>query len=420
MPSRTHYDLIVIGAGAAGMMTAITAGQRGLSVLVIERNPQIGSKIRISGGSRCNFTNLNTNPENYISMNPHFMRSALAQYKPEDFIALVHKHQIKYHEKKLGQLFCDISSEDIIDLLNKEASLAKVEFLCNCTRLEINHNNGFELKASGVNFFTDNLVIATGGLSIPKLGASSFGYDIAKKFGHSIIPTHPALVALLIDEPLLTALAGLSMDVEVQSSKYKFRENILFTHKGISGPAALQISSYIQPGDCISINYAPDHNIYEFLREAKKNTQQNKKQIKNILREIPILVNSITAKAKLNRENIFPDKFVDVLELMLEKKSISLKTKLAETSQSTLEAISKHLHQASWQITDYAGYSQAEVTRGGVNTKEINSKNMESKLQQGLYFVGEVLDVTGWLGGYNLQWAWASGYVCGRSIENKI
>lgn len=403
------YDVITIGAGAAGFMAAIEAAKRKRKVLLIDHSPKIGEKIRISGGGRCNFTNINASPENYISSNPHFCKSALASYRPEDFIRLVKSHYIPFHEKKLGQLFCDHSSSAIIEMLYKEADKYGVEILNPCRVDQINKNDkGFSLKTTHEDFNCESLIIATGGLSIPKIGATDFGYKIAKQFGLNIIKTRPGLVPLVFEDEFIKNQAGTSFDASVSFGKAKFRENILFTHNGLSGPAILQISNYLQYGDAIKIDLCPDLNLKNLLLEAKQSGE--KKKLKNILKEIKFSKPQNELKTKIQRENIFPDKFIDSLA-----DAMDLEKSIAEVSNKVFDDLVTNLQ--NWQLEPSGdeGYAKAEVTLGGVDTKELDSKTMESKKIPGLYFIGEVVDVTGWLGGYNFQWAWASGYAAGRA-----
>lgn len=388
-----QYDVIVIGAGAAGFMTAIEAGKRGLKVLLLDHSNKIGEKIRISGGGRCNFTNLDASAENYLSQNPHFCKSALASYSPQDFIDLVEKHNIPYHEKKLGQLFCDRGSGDIITMLHREADRANVELLTNCKVRDFGpaeyQDDKFNLETSLGDFQTNSVIIATGGLSIPQIGATDFGYKIARNFGLKIVEPRPALVPFTCKQEVFAELTGMSLDTVVSLGKTSFRENILFTHKGLSGPAILQISSYWDHGDSITIDTCPDRDLYQELIELKK---QSNKQIKNLLD--------------------YPDKFLDKIGSVFD-----LSQKIAEISNSELKKLTDMLK--NWQITPTGteGFAKAEVTVGGVDTNELNSKTMEAKKVPGLYFIGEVVDVTGWLGGYNFQWAWSSGYVAGSSLQ---
>lgn len=385
------YDSIIIGAGAAGFFAAIEAGKRGLKVLLLDHSNKIGEKIRISGGGRCNFTNIGAGPENYISQNPHFCKSALASYTAQDFINLVEKHNIPYHEKKLGQLFCDRGSGDIITLLHREADRANVEILTNCKIRDFgpeSYKDGvFEIETSLGDFQSSSIVIATGGLSIPQIGATDFGYKIAHNFGLKIVEPKPALVPFTTKEEVFAELTGMSLDTVVSTNKTSFRENILFTHKGLSGPAILQISSYWDHGDSITIDTCPDRDPYQELVDLKK---QSTKQIKSLLD--------------------YPDKFIDKLA-----REFDLSQKISETSNQFLQELAHKLK--NWQITPTGteGFAKAEVTVGGVDTNDLNSKTMEAKKVPGLYFIGEVVDVTGWLGGYNFQWAWASGFSAGNN-----
>jgi predicted Rossmann fold flavoprotein len=337
----SNADVIIVGAGAAGLMCAIEAGKRGRSVVVLERNASLGEKIRISGGGRCNFTNIHTQPENFISGNSSFHKSALSRYKPENFLELVERHRIAWHEKKLGQLFCDRSSQDILGMLKKECAATGVKIITGC-RIET-IQKGFTVSTNLGVFECGSLVIATGGLSIPKIGATDFGYRVAKQFGLRVATLRPGLVPLLFDEPKeLHTLHGVSFEAEVRCGRTSFRENVLFTHRGLSGPAILQISSYWKPGDTIVIE-AIGHRPRRFVQVWKEN---------------------------------------------------------------------------EWSVTPSGteGYAKAEVTAGGVDTNELSSKTMEAKKMPGLYFIGEVVDVTGQLGGFNFQWAWASGFAAGQSV----
>jgi predicted Rossmann fold flavoprotein len=384
------YDVIIIGAGAAGLMAASQAAKQGKKTLLIESTNNIGEKIRISGGGRCNFTNINASPINYISNNPHFIKSALARYTQHDFIKLIEDYNISYHEKTLGQLFCDGSSSQIIDLFLNECSKYNVTLNLNCIVSSVTKTDNFIIESNQGSFSSKSLIIATGGLSIPKIGASDFGYKIAKQFDLNIIETKPSLVPLTVNEKDLEffkSLSGISIDSEVSYKKISFRENILFTHRGLSGPAILQISSYIDPPETIKINLLPDLNLNDlFLKE-----RHSKTSISNFLKEF------------------LPKRFVDNFceHLSLNKRIIDYKTK-------DLEQIANHLHQFSIQINSTEGYKKAEVTTGGIDTKELSSKTMAALKVPNLYFIGEVVDVTGWLGGYNFQWAWSSGFVAGN------
>jgi predicted Rossmann fold flavoprotein len=393
-------DVIVIGGGAAGLFCAIESGKRDRKTVVLEHAGQIGKKIAISGGGRCNFTNLNTTPDNFISDNPHFCKSALARYTPADFVSLVAKHGIPYHEKKLGQLFCDDSSRHIIEMLLLEASRAGVEIKCgsqvrSVVKSESNALAGrprFEVKTVAESFVSQSLVIATGGLSIARLGATDFGYSLARQFGLSIVEPRPALVPFTLSPQVLRELAplsGVSLDVTVECQRKEFRENILITHRGLSGPAILQISSYWRPGLSVNINLLPDHDAFELLRDYEN-------------REVS-LANFLG--------DLLPRRFADAW-CALQFPSQPLK----RYSVAQLADIAKKLNQ--WQVTPSGteGFKKAEVTAGGVATTELSSQTMETKKVPGLYFIGEVVDVTGQLGGYNFQWAWASGFAAGQSV----
>lgn len=384
------FDAIIIGAGAAGLFCAAQAGKRGKRVLVLEHNSQIGRKILISGGGRCNFTNINTKAENFVSQNPHFCKSALSRFTPQDFVELVKKHHIEFYEKKLGQLFCRESSKQIVEMLLKECRLAKVKILNDCLIKIVRKDNFFELETTQGNFSSENLVIATGGLSFPKIGATDFGYKIARQFGLKIVPTSPSLVPLVFaGEKSFSRLAGVSIDANISTNKKEFRENILFTHKGLSGPAVLQISNYWQREKQISIDLLPDLDAAELF---EKNIQ-SKQTVENFLAKF------------------LPKRFTEIFaaEIFLNKPLNQLGKKEREKIVETLN---------DWQVLfkETEGYHKAEVTRGGIDTKELSSQTMETKQVKGLYFIGEVVDVTGWLGGYNFQWAWASGFAAGSSI----
>ena len=384
------YDGIIIGGGAAGLFCAIEAGKRGRRVLVIEHNAQVGRKILISGGGRCNFTNIDTRPENFISGNPHFCKSALARYTPRDFIELVKKHKIPYYEKTLGQLFCRESSNQIVEMLLEECRRAKVEIVLDCSVREVRKETRFELETTRGPFSSENLVIATGGLSFPKIGATDFGYKIAKQFGLKLTETRPSLVALVIaNGKSYTNLAGISVDAAVTSGKYSFRENILFTHRGLSGPAILQISNYWNKRQPVEISLLPDKDAGDILNANR----HSKQTLANFLGSIlPKRFAEGFAAANL------PDKPINQLSnLEIEK---------------TAEMLNNW--QVEFSLTE--GYDRAEVTLGGVSTIELSSQTMESKKVPGLYFIGEVADVTGWLGGYNFQWAWASGFAAGNNV----
>jgi predicted Rossmann fold flavoprotein len=405
------YDVIVLGAGAAGLMCAIEAGKRGRHVLVLERADRIGKKILISGGGRCNFTNLHSSPENFFSANRHFAKSALARYTPADFVRLVEKHRIPYHEKKLGQLFCDRAASDIITMLEQECRDAGVEIRLNTIVTEVRNqevrkdevrknaghkndlheNDQFTVQAEDAGFGAARLVVATGGLSIAKIGATSFGYDLARQFGLKIEPPRAALVPLVFsdrDSKRWCDLAGVSTEViaTTRSTKQMFRENMLFTHRGISGPAILQISSYWDGKEPIHLDLAPDRDLTADLRARER---RDLSSWKLLLREV------------LPRR--FADRWVETYPL-------------AGTSERVFAGGERQLH--SWEVKPQGteGYGKAEVTAGGVDTGELSAKTMESKKVAGLFFIGEVVDVTGQLGGFNFQWAWASGFCAGQAM----
>lgn len=407
-----NFDTIVIGAGAAGFMAAITVAKQGKKVAIINSTSKIGEKIRISGGGRCNFTNIGASAENYISGNPHFVKSALAGYGPDDFIKLVEKHRIKFFEKKLGQLFCEESSQLIIDMLLKEADDSGVEIfaplLLDKVLLQDSAKARFKLESSKQIFICHQLIIATGGLSIPATGASDFAYRIAREFDINVLEPRPGLVPLVLDDEFVRSQSGTSFDSVVQAKKkYKFRENILLTHKGLSGPAILQISNYIKAGEEFVVDLCPDLDIKKLLLEAKQKGE--KRKLKNYLLEIKASDYAReTLKTKIQRENIFPEKFIDALA-----NDIDLDKSLAEVSNKVFDELELRLKRWTLKPCGDEGYAKAEVTLGGIDTKELNSQNMESRKVPGLHFIGEAVDVTGWLGGYNFQWAWSSGFVAG-------
>jgi predicted Rossmann fold flavoprotein len=387
--SARKFDAIVLGAGAAGLFCAIEAGKRGRRVALLERADRLGKKILISGGGRCNFTNIHCTPENFISSDPHFAKSALARYTPADFIALVEKHRIRYHEKHLGQLFCDRSASDITNLLEEESQSASVQIFLNSRIREVQRSTEFLVRCESSDFCAPVLVVATGGLSIPKMGATSFGYDLARQFGINIIPTRPALVPLLfhsVDRGRYSELAGVSADVIASAGRHHFREKMLFTHHGLSGPAILQISSYWKEGCPVSIDLAPERDACAFLRVAKTRSP---------------------AAARKGYQEFLPARLAARwLEFHLPK----------SLTNSALAALEQLTH--SWCISPSGteGYDKAEVTVGGIDTRELSSKTMESRGVPGLFFIGEVVDVTGHLGGFNFQWAWASAAAAGRSL----
>ena len=391
---KNKCDVVVIGAGAAGMMCAIEAGKRGRKVILLDHAKKIGEKIRISGGGRCNFTNTNTHHNKFISSNSSFAISALSQYTYKNFIELLNKHNIKFHEKKLGQLFCDESAQQIIDMLKLECKNTNV-ILRNETLVQsINKSNSFIINTPSEQYQSQSLVIATGGLSIPKIGASKFGYDIAKQFGLKIIETLPALVPLTFNEIILKRckeLTGLSVEAITSFEKTAFEEGMLFTHRGLSGPSILQISSYWQLGKSIEINLAPHHNLFNYLQEKKET--KPKQEINSIISEI------------------LPKRLVAIL-----CDDLKISGRIADMSKKKIEQISQSINQWIIKPTGTEGYRTAEVTLGGVDTNELSSKTMMSKKNSGLYFIGEVVDVTGHLGGYNFQWAWSSGYVAGQYV----
>lgn len=390
-------DVVVIGAGAAGLMCAFTAALRGRRVLLLDHANKAGKKILMSGGGRCNFTNMYTEPANFLSGNPHFCKSALARYTQWDFIEMVSRHGVPYHEKRLGQLFCDNKASDILDMLLDECRQADVDLRLDTSVQSVERNeDGYRLHSSAGELACQSLVIATGGLSIPTLGASGFGYQIARQFGHSVLPTRAGLVPFTITEPQLKgmceALSGTSVeDCLVSCNGQSFKENILFTHRGLSGPAILQISSYWQPGDIIEINLLPHLNLVDWLDEQRR--ERPNTELKTLLGEL------FTRKmAGLLAEYWFVSK------------------PLKQYSPAELEDVAEKL--GNWQLVPAGteGYRTAEVTLGGIDTREVSSKTMESQKAPSLYFVGEVLDVTGHLGGFNFQWAWASGYAAAQYV----
>ena len=387
------YDVVVIGAGAAGMMSAIEAGKRGRKTLLIDHSKKIGEKIRISGGGRCNFTNINASPSKYISNNPRFIISALNQYNQENFIDLVKRYKIKFHEKKLGQLFCDNSAQEIIDMLLNECKLANVilKIDTKVTEVKFRHKM-FIIRDNLKTYISSSLVIATGGLSVPKIGASKFGYDIAKKFNLNVIDTVPALVPLTFNEKILKKcklLAGVSANALISFKKTFFEEGMLFTHRGLSGPSILQISSYWKEGETLNIDLCPQKNIFKFLLE-KRNTAPKQ--------NINTIINSFLAKR--------------LATSICEENKIT--GNIGELSNKNIKKLADSINNWVVEPIGTEGYRTAEVTLGGVDTNELSSKTMMSKKYPGLFFVGEVVDVTGHLGGYNFQWAWSSGYVAGQ------
>jgi len=383
------FDAIILGGGAAGLMCAIEAGKRGRHIAVFEHTERIGKKILISGGGRCNFTNMYCQPENFISANPHFAKSALARYTPADFIALVEKYRIPYHEKTLGQLFCDRSANDITDMLEAECRAADVTIFANSKIKEVRRATEFVVRCDTTEYQAAAVVIATGGLSVPKMGATAFGYDLAKQFGLKIVATKPGLVPLVFDAGDRTRygeLAGISADVIAAANRQSFREKMLFTHRGLSGPAILQISSYWNEGQPIEIDLAPQGQATAAIREAKGRTM---------------------AAARTALQVFLPKRFAS--------RWLEFHAPNVWTNQA-LSELEEQLHEWSLTPVGTEGYVKAEVTVGGVATDELSSKTMESRKVPGLFFVGEVVDVTGHLGGFNFQWAWASGAAAGRAL----
>lgn len=399
-----NFDIAVIGAGAAGMMIAAVAGQLGRRVVLIDHAPRLAEKIRISGGGRCNFTNLHAGPDNYLSANPRFCRSALARYTPRDFLDLLKRHHVRWHEKHKGQLFCDDSSEQIIELLRHECNTGRVAWRRPVAVGAVRHSDGagFALDTTAGTIGAQALVIATGGLSIPPIGATDFAYRLAKQFGHKLIDTRPALVPLTFapaDWAPFAALSGVSLEVRVATGTKKdggaFIEDLLFTHRGLSGPGILQISSYWRPGEPIRVDMLPQRDAAHELIAAKSGS---KRQIGTLLAEwVPVRL----AHAWLAAQQVPPE------------------ARLADLPDQTLRRLGQAL--AEWTLVPNGteGYRKAEVTKGGVDTRELSSASMMSQRVPGLYFVGEAVDVTGWLGGYNFQWAWASGVAAGQAAAEQ-
>jgi predicted Rossmann fold flavoprotein len=401
-----EFDVVVVGAGAAGLFCAAQAGQRGLRVLLLDHSDKVAEKIRISGGGRCNFTNLGATPAQFLSDNPHFCRSALSRYTPQDFVQLLQRHQIPFHEKHKGQLFCDRSAEDIITMLLAECDAGQVTRWQSCSIEAVRHSDpdGYHLQTSRGPVQAPQLVIATGGLSIPKIGATDFGFRIAKQFGLRLVEPRAALVPLTFDGTgwaPYAQLAGLALPVQIETGPpdatpkqrkkaVVFSEDLLFTHRGLSGPAVLQISSFWREGQPIRINLAPGTDLSALLLRAKATSR------KLIANELTSLVPSRLADAWVSEDP-------------------ALQRPICDATDKALQALAQRL--ADWQLTPNGseGYKKAEVTVGGVDTRDLSSQTMESK-QRGLYFIGEVVDVTGWLGGYNFQWAWASGFACAQAL----
>src|SRR5579862_5733971 len=388
------FDVVIVGAGAAGLMCAMTAGNRGRRVLLLEHNDQAGAKILISGGGRCNFTNLEIAPERFLSANPHFCKSALSRYTQHDFIAMVERHRIRYHEKTLGQLFCDGSAREILGMLLAECAAAHVDLRTQHRVTDVVRTDRFRIETDKGSFTAPALVLATGGLSIPKMGASGFAYEIARRFDLDVIGPRPGLVPLKVTDETLElckTLAGVSVDAIASCGRDSFRENILFTHRGLSGPAILQMSSYWQAGEAVIINMLPEIDVFAMLKAAKQ--AQPQKQLKSIMmaylpkRVVEIFLNSLIAEKQIST----------IAQLQLQE--------VANTFNY-------------WQVKPNGteGYRTAEVTLGGVDCDAISSKTMAALNTPGLYFIGEVLDVTGWLGGYNFQWAWSSAWAAGQVV----
>ncbi len=388
-----NYDAIVIGAGAAGMMCAFTAGQRGRSVLLIDHAAEAGKKILISGGGRCNFTNLYTSPERFISANPHFAKSALRRFRPEDFVALVERHHIAWHEKTLGQLFCDGSAKQIVAMLRDECARGHVELRFGHPVSKLEHADGtYRISCGDEAATAPALVIATGGPSIPKMGATRFAYDLARKFGLSVVEPRPALVPLTLssDEALFKSLSGVSTDVIARCGDVEFREAALFTHRGLSGPAVLQISSYWRQGEEIGIDFLPSPGSARLI-DAKRSHPRS-------------ALRSVLAHA-------LPARLAEVLD-----ERIGLSGELANSPDRILEGAQRRLSDWRFRPNGTEGFAKAEVTAGGISTDELSSQTMQAKHVRGLYAIGEAVDVTGWLGGYNFQWAWASGWAAGLAL----
>ena len=396
MSDKTRQtDVLIIGASASGLMCAIEAGKRGRKTVVLDHANKAGKKILMSGGGRCNFTNMEVDASNFISHNPHFCKSALSRYTQWDFITLVDQHKIPYHQRDLGKLFCDNSAKDILDMLLDECKKANIKIFLNCDIKKIKQIDGnkFITETSQGTFQSDSLVIASGGLSIPKMCASPFGYKVAEQFGHHIWPTTAGLVPFTLqpyDKEKLAELSGISVNSIVSNERIQFKENILFTHRGLSGPAILQISSYWQPGEAIVINLLPEVDVVEFLK-TRQSRQPNSK-LKTVLAEV------------------LPKRLLPVLL------AADIDKPLQEISNRGFNDIAQQLQ--NWQVKPNGteGYRTAEVTLGGIDCNELSSKTMQSSKVKGLYFIGEIVDVTGWLGGYNFQWAWSSGWCAGQVV----
>jgi hypothetical protein len=395
MASATEaFDVVVLGAGAAGMMCAMSAGRRGRRVLLLEHGAQAGAKILISGGGRCNFTNLEVTSERFLSANPHFCKSALSRYTERDFIAMVARHRIRYHEKTLGQLFCDGSAREILAMLLAECAAATVDLRVGHHISAVTRTDRFRVETTRGSFAAPALVIATGGLSIPKTGASGFAYDLARRFGLGIIDPRPGLVGLRFAGEMLAlcqALSGVSVEAIVSCGRQSFRENILFTHRGLSGPAILQISSYWREGETLALDLVPGIEAENFLRERKRS--RPRAELKNVLAEV------------------LPARLAHAMA-----DTVAVDATMANLPDRELDAIAARIKR--WQVVPVAseGWSKAEVTVGGIDTAALSSKTMEAREVRGLYVIGEAVDVTGWLGGYNFQWAWSSGWCAGEAL----
>lgn len=391
--SSENYDVIVLGAGAAGLFSAIEAGKRGRSVCVIDHSKKPAEKIRISGGGRCNFTNVNVHPSRFISQNPHFCKSALKQYTQHDFIARVEERGIEYHEKTLGQLFCDKSAKEIIDMLLDDCETNKVDIKLNTQVLDVSkRDTEFYIKTNSGGMHCESLIVATGGLSIPKMGATPFAYELAKQFGLKIIDPRPGLVPFTFGGELLeqmSELSGVSVNSRMDTGQVAFEEALLFTHRGLSGPVSLQASSYWQLGNEIEVDLALGADVLELLKEGRKSAP--KRQLSSIL------------------EGFLPSR----LAQMIADQTFG-EVRMADLSNAKLEDIAKRVSKWRLKPVGTEGYRTAEVTIGGIDTNDLSSKTMEAKEVPGLFFIGEAVDVTGWLGGYNFQWAWSSGYVAGQ------